>query len=193
VAKECGISKNVNIHTLRHSFATHLLERGVSLRAIQTHLGHASPITTAKYTRMTEEVSQNNLYPGVIKEDNILSCHNGMVTFRYKNSTTKQYQTLTAPVVEILWRVIQHGLPKDFRRVRDYGFLHGNAKRTLQRIRLMLKVRLLPPPVHKPTQKCCPHCNGKLHIIWLKRARKATQIRPSSITLKGTNTAMDCA
>jgi site-specific recombinase XerD len=60
VAKECGISKNVHVHTLRHSFATHLLERGVSLRAIQTHLGHASPITTARYTRMTEEVSQNS-------------------------------------------------------------------------------------------------------------------------------------
>lgn len=60
VAKECGISKNVHIHTLRHSFATHLLERGVSLRAIQTHLGHASTITTARYTRMTEEVTQNS-------------------------------------------------------------------------------------------------------------------------------------
>jgi site-specific recombinase XerD len=53
VARECGISKNVHVHILRYSFATHLLERGVSLRAIQTHLGHASPITTACYTRMT--------------------------------------------------------------------------------------------------------------------------------------------
>ena len=60
VARECGISKNVHVHTLRHSFATDLLARGVSLRAIQTHLGHASPITTARYTRMTEEVTQNS-------------------------------------------------------------------------------------------------------------------------------------
>jgi site-specific recombinase XerD len=60
VAKECGISKNVHIHTLRHSFATHLLARGISLRAIKTHLDHAIPITTARYTRMTEEVTQNS-------------------------------------------------------------------------------------------------------------------------------------
>jgi integrase/recombinase XerD len=60
VAKECGISKHVHIHTLRHSIATHLLEAGVSLRSIQVFLGHASPITTAKYTRMTEQVQQNS-------------------------------------------------------------------------------------------------------------------------------------
>jgi len=60
VAKEVGISKNVHIHTLRHSFATHLLENGVNLRSIQTYLGHVSPDTTAKYTRMTQEAAQNS-------------------------------------------------------------------------------------------------------------------------------------
>jgi len=60
VAKECGISKNVHVHTLRHSIATHLLEAGVSLRSIQVFLGHSSPVTTAKYTRMTEQAVQNN-------------------------------------------------------------------------------------------------------------------------------------
>ena len=60
VAKECGISKNVHIHTLRHSIATHLLEAGVSLRSIQVFLGHSSPVTTAQYTRMTEQAQQNS-------------------------------------------------------------------------------------------------------------------------------------
>lgn len=60
VARECGIRKNVHIHTLRHSIATHMLERGCSLRAIQKFLGHSCPKTTAIYTRMTEEVSQNS-------------------------------------------------------------------------------------------------------------------------------------
>jgi integrase/recombinase XerD len=60
VAKECGISKNVHVHTLRHSIATHMLERGCSLRSIQVFLGHADPKTTAIYTRMTEETAQNS-------------------------------------------------------------------------------------------------------------------------------------
>ena len=60
VAKECGISKNVHVHTLRHSIATHMLARGCSLRSIQVFLGHSDPKTTAIYTRMTEEVAQNS-------------------------------------------------------------------------------------------------------------------------------------
>lgn len=59
VAKECGIAKNVHIHTLRHSFATHLLENGINLRTIQALLGHVSPVTTAIYTKLTEEAQQN--------------------------------------------------------------------------------------------------------------------------------------
>ena len=60
IAGECGISKNVHVHTLRHSIATHMLERGCNLRSIQKFLGHACPKTTAIYTRMTEEVAQNS-------------------------------------------------------------------------------------------------------------------------------------
>lgn len=54
--RESGIYKKVSVHTLRHSYATHLLEKGVNLRLIQEYLGHKSPKTTAIYTHLTEKV-----------------------------------------------------------------------------------------------------------------------------------------
>jgi len=51
--KASGIQKRASVHTLRHSYATHLLEAGVNLRLIQDYLGHDSPTTTALYTHLT--------------------------------------------------------------------------------------------------------------------------------------------
>jgi len=48
-----GVRKAAHIHSLRHSYATHLLEQGENLRQVQVNLGHVSPVTTAVYAHLT--------------------------------------------------------------------------------------------------------------------------------------------
>lgn len=60
---QSGIRKAATVHSLRHSYATHLLEAGVQLRLIQEVLGHRNPSTTAIYTHLTAEVRQQIVKP----------------------------------------------------------------------------------------------------------------------------------
>lgn len=59
--RELGIKKDVSVHTLRHSYATHMLEAGIDLRSIQEVLGHCNLETTLIYTHLTERTTMKAL------------------------------------------------------------------------------------------------------------------------------------
>jgi site-specific recombinase XerD len=62
-AEAAGIERNVSLHTLRHSFATHLLEQNIDIRVIQVLLGHAKIDSTALYTRVATKTIQQVMSP----------------------------------------------------------------------------------------------------------------------------------
>lgn len=95
------------------------------------------------------------LYRGVINEGNIISDDGTSVTFKYRCSQSGRWKKRTLPGADFLRLLFRHVLPKGLRRVRDYGFLHGNAKLKLQRIQLLLNVSLPPAaPVHRAPFLC---------------------------------------
>ena len=121
-----------------------------------THVGKGLP--ALKYL-------SRYLYRGVILENNIVSNQNGNVTFKYVHSRTGQIRYRTVTGEDFLWLVLQHVLPIGFRRVRDYGFLHGNAKKLPSLVQMVFQVMLescasRPRPVFM-----CPMCKTPMEII----------------------------
>ena len=78
------------------------------------------------------------LYRGVIQEKDILRCENGQVTYRWRDSKTSKTAQRIVSGVEFLRLVLQHVLPKGFRRARNYGFLHPNSKKMIALLRLLV-------------------------------------------------------
>ncbi len=109
------------------------------------------------------------LYRGVISEKNIVSNRNGFITFKYIDSETGDTKYRRLKGEDFLQLIVQHVLPRGFRRVRDYGFLHGNAKRMRSLIQLILRV--ITPPVKlrpRPAFKCSC-CKSAMVILAFRR------------------------
>lgn len=116
------------------------------------------------------------LYRGVISEANILGDDNGRVRFRYTDGQSKKVCTETLPAETFLWRILQHVLPRRFHRVRDYGFLHHNARKRLQLIQLILQVVIEPlAPEARPCFPCRA-CGGVMKVIAVSPARRADPV-----------------
>ena len=107
------------------------------------------------------------LYRGVISDKNILSNRQGQVTFAYINSETGKTDTRTLSGEDFLWLVLKHVLPKRFRRSRDYGFLHSNAKKRLFLVQLLLNVIISPiKAIIRPVFKCRACGESMKHIAF---------------------------
>jgi hypothetical protein len=109
------------------------------------------------------------LYRGVVSENNIVSNQDGKVTFKYVDSRTGKTRYRTVKGEDFLWLVLQHVLPKGFRRARDYGFLHGNAKKLLSLIQMILQVLIDSCSLRTRPAFKCPKCKVPMHIIAFRR------------------------
>jgi hypothetical protein len=106
------------------------------------------------------------LYRGVIAEKDILECGNSQVSFRYRNAKSGIPESRTVSGAHFLWLVLQHVLPKGFRRARNFGFLHPNCKRLIALLHLMLKFD--PGPAASWFKKRTPilcTCCGAVMVI----------------------------
>lgn len=115
------------------------------------------------------------LYRGVIREKDIVACNGGQVTFRYRNARTGKMERMTVPGAQFLWRILQHVLPKGFRRARNFGFLHSNCKRLIALLHVALKINpgRASDWIKERTPMLCTCCGAVMKIV-------RTQIRSSS-------------
>jgi Putative transposase/Transposase zinc-binding domain len=147
------------------------------------------------------------LYRGVIQERDIVRCEDGRVTFRYRDSSTGKNTTRTVSGTHFLWLVLQHVLPKGFRRSRNFGLAHPNCKhhRRLALLRMTCRPGVpgagttgmagtagtagtppsTPPPAHaslseRPKLQC--HCCGAAMVIVRRRIPHQAHQAPQAST-----------
>lgn len=117
------------------------------------------------------EYTAKYVFKTAISNQNVLSCKNGMVTFRYQDYQSKEMKTMRLPAFEFMRRFLQHVLPKGFQKVRYYGILHPKRRLLFNIIRLLLRAKFNPPEKYRNYESgCpCPVCGKKM--IFIERLR----------------------
>ena len=128
------------------------------------------------------------LYRGVIQERDILRCADGQVTFRYRDSGAGKNTLRTVSAAYFVWLVLQHVLPKGFRRSRNFGLAHPNCKhrQRLTLLRMGLKpsamARCTPgmqpstqPPLSERPKLQCLCCGSAMVTVRRRIAPQASK------------------
>jgi len=169
--------KKIKGQYLFNGFQLATVFRARLLKAIR-EAGLTPPTTPKKWVVQCQKVGRGlpalkylsrYLYRGVISNQNIIGDDGTHVTFQYKDSKTGYMKTRRLRGEDFIALVLQHTLPKGFRRSRDYGFLHGNAKRLLKIVQWVLQVAI---PTLEPTQRprfICQQCKSVMSIVGLTR------------------------
>ena len=115
------------------------------------------------------------LYRGVISDKDITAITSTAVTFKYKDSETKVIKYRTLPILKFLSLILQHVLPKGLQRVRDYGFLRGNAKALRWKIMLILMrtnnwLAPMQTEIKRQAKRRCPCCKHEMICVGITRS-----------------------
>jgi len=105
------------------------------------------------------------LYRGVIQERDILSCDGVNVTYRWPDGESGKMMRRTVTGAAFLWLVLQHVLPRGFRRARNHGFLHPNSKRLIVLLRLLVFRPPEPVPATQRPAFVCRCCGAPMIIL----------------------------
>jgi hypothetical protein len=147
--------------------------RGAMLKSIEQS-GLWVPATPKKWVVHCKKVGRGlpalqylsrNLYRGVISNKNIVADDGTYVTFRYTDSKSNTIKTRRVLGEEFMDLVLQHTLPKGFRRSRDYGFLHGNAKRILKIVQWALQIEVPIQALIERKKMVCKKCQQPMEFL----------------------------
>lgn len=153
--------------------------RGALLRAL-SDVGIPAFCTPKKWVAHCKRVGKGSealqylsryLYRGVISNANILEDDGTHVTFRYLDADTQRWKTRTVTGPAFIGLILQHCLPKGFRRARDYGFLHGNAKTTLSILQWVFRVQRPESLPKKRISLPCAHCGAAMRVTGIRHPK----------------------